>query len=596
MGHRLMQTGGLEARASSMRATTLALVCVLLFLAASVRAPAQTPPLPTTLHALREAITSGDILGARHGDFARYRPALARLYGDSGAHSLWITSAGLTRQAEALLGALAAAESRGLRPSDYDVESLAQGVATPMPGEEALLRFDAALSLAAMRLMDHAHRGRVDPRTLGFALGVPHAVHDLVPQVRSLSSARDVHAAIDAVEPAYARYRALEQTLGVYRALAANPALSPVPASRGSVHPGQPWAGTPALQQLLVALGDLPATLPRVATDTFGGALVDGVKRFQRRHGLAQDGVVGGATLQALRTPLQQRVMQIELAMERWRWLPDITAPRLVVVNIPAFRLYAFDRATAGERPVERMDVIVGSAYNGRHTPVFTGTMRAVVFHPYWDVPPSIARREEIPHLRRDPGYAERQGLEIVSGGDVGATIFPMTRANLDRVAAGTLRLRQRPGPGNALGPVKFVFPNAFNVYLHGTPAQSLFARTRRDFSHGCIRTSNPARLAEFVLAGQRGWDAARIAASMREGEPLQRVALDRPLPVYVLYTTVVTDDAGVPFFYPDLYGHDATLGRMLALPIRPRLMAGRDADNRSLWNETAGNCLTDNE
>ena len=548
----------------------------------------------TRTPALRQAIATGDIIGARHGDFARYREALMQLYGDSTTRALWMCDAGLTPQAQALLGALASAQSRGLRPTDYDVELLAQRVMTVASDDDAVLRLDAALSLAAMRFLDHDHRGRVDPRSLRFSLGVPHSPHDLAPLVRSLSTARDVHAAIDAVEPGYARYRALERTLSLYRALARDSTLTTLPIQRGGVRAGQPWLGTQALQRLLVALGDVPATAPKVATDTFAGALVDGVKHFQRRHGLAQDGVVGGATLTALTTPLSRRVLQIELAMERWRWLPDITSSRLVVVNIPAFRLYAFDRASAGERPVERMDVIVGSAYNRRHTPVFTGTMRSVVFQPYWDVPPSIARNEEIPRLRRDPGYADRQGLEIVRGGDVGAAVFPMTRANLDRVASGDLRLRQRPGSGNALGPVKFVFPNAFNVYLHGTPAQSLFARARRDFSHGCIRTSDPARLAEFVLKGQSGWNASHIAAAMAAGAPQRRVTLEHPLPVYILYTTVVVDDDGTPFFYPDLYGHDAALARLLGQPVEPRLVAQRSTGEAAVPQSPVPECLTD--
>lgn len=580
-------------------ASRVVVLCATLVLAAFTAVTAQTSE---AARAIRDAITAGDIDGVQRGDLARYRPALLRLYADSNARPLWLNGSRLTRQAEAVLGELASAEARALRPSDYDVELLAQRVAQGWTGAggaspgEKMLRFDASLSLSAMRFMDHAHRGRADPRSLGFALGVPHQLHDLVPLVWSLSTARDVHAAIDAVEPPYARYRALEQALVAYRAMAADPTLDAVPSSRVSIRPGQPWAGTAALQRLLVALGDVPATAPRTMSDTFGGALVDGVKQFQRRHGLAQDGVVGEATLQALRTPLPRRVMQIELAMERWRWLPDIIAPRMVVVNIPAFRLYAFDRETGGEQPVERMDVIVGSAYNRRHTPVFTGTMRYVVFHPYWDVPPSIARREELPHIRREPGYAERQGFEIVRGGDVGATVYPMTAATLDRVASGTLRLRQRPGPGNALGPVKFVFPNAFNVYLHGTPAQSLFARARRDFSHGCIRTSDPARLADFVLKGQSGWDSARVAAWMREGGPLLRVALERPLPVLILYATVVIDDAGRPFFYPDLYGHDATLARTLQLPAaKPRIIASVGWHDARMQPAPVGQCLTDN-
>jgi murein L,D-transpeptidase YcbB/YkuD len=536
---------------------------------------AQEPPSPSPVQIVRREIMAGGLQGASHGDMARYRPALLRVYADSTARGIWFADARLTRQAEVLLAELGAAEKRGLRPSDYDAEPLARtatilraGTPDATRGAE-LLRIDAWLTLSAMRFMDHAHRGRADPRSLGFAFPSAHGQHDHARLVVALSRSPDVHAMLDSLEPPFTRFRALEGLLSRYRTLAADSTLRDLPRISSSVRPGERWNGMPALQRLLVALGDIPATTApslQAESDSFGDALVDGVKHFQRRHGLAPDGTIGTATLAQLRTPLSERIVQIELTMERWRWLPDITSPRLVVVNIPAFRLYAFDRTMAegGQRLVERMDVIVRSAYRRRHTPVFTGEVRDVVFHPYWDVPASIARNEEIPHLRRDPGYAEREGLEIVRGGDVGATVYPISDANLQQVAAGTLRLRQRPGPRNALGSVKFVFPNQYNVYLHGTPAQSLFARTRRDFSHGCIRVSDPARLAEFVLKGQVGWDSARIAEAMGEAGGLLRVTLDRPLPVYILYATAVTDDDGVAFFYADLYGHDPALARAL--------------------------------
>lgn len=521
--------------------------------------------------ALRRAIATREIPGAQRADYARLSAALLRLYADSAPGPLWFSGTRLTAQAQAVLGELRIAETRGLRASDHDVEYVARRVepdSTVPIAPDSLLRLDAALSLSVMRFIDHVHRGRIDPRSLGFALDQEHSRHDLAALVASVSRSRNVHASIDSLEPPFARYRALENTLVLYRALAADSSLASLPPSRVSIRPGQAWAGVAALERLLVALNDLPAADARAArlpVDTFGGAMVDAVKRFQRRHGLQQDGVIGSSTLGALRTPLSRRVLQIELAMERWRWLPDTRAPRFVVVNIPAFRLLAFDREASGAIPKERLDVIVGAAYGRRHTPVFTNTMRYVVFHPFWDVPPSIARREEVPRIRRDPTYAYREELEIVRGGDVGATVFPMTNANLDRVAAGELRLRQRPGPANALGPVKFVFPNEYNVYLHGTPAQALFERARRDFSHGCIRVRTPERLARFVLAGQSGWNDARIADAMSDSAPQLRVTLERPIPVYILYVTAVTGDDGTTLFYPDLYGHDAALERALA-------------------------------
>jgi murein L,D-transpeptidase YcbB/YkuD len=212
------------------------------------------------------------------------------------------------------------------------------------------------------------------------------------------------------------------------------------------------------------------------------------------------------------------------------------------------------------------MKVIVGQA-EGRHgTPVFAGTMREVVFNPYWDVPPSIARKELLPLIRRIPDYVARESLEVVRGDDDDAIIYPPTAANLARVSSGMLRLRQRPGSINALGPVKFVFPNSYNVYLHGTPATELFAETRRDFSHGCIRIEDPLGLAQLVLRDQEGWDRAAIESAIAAGRTL-RVNLARPVAVFVLYATVVVRD-GRTYFYPDVYGHDAALARALDVTV----------------------------
>ena len=354
---------------------------------------------------------------------------------------------------------------------------------------------------------------------------------------------------------------ALAAELARYEALAREPGLRP-PAARRVVSPGDVHPDAAALRRFLGALGDLPrgsAGVIAPAADTlYTAELVDAVVAFQRRHGLEPDGVIGPATTAQLRVPLARRAHQLALALARWRQLPDTAPGRFIVVNVPAFRLYAFDRDDGSRWPRLRMNVIVGSA-EGRHdTPVFSGVLREVVFQPYWDVPPSIARSELLPRIRRDPGYLGREHLEIVRGGDHDAVVHAPTAANLARVATGALRLRQRPGPWNALGAVKFVFPNRYNVYLHGTPAQALFARARRDFSHGCVRVADPTTLAEWVLAGEQGWDRAAVEAAMTSGPPSRRVRLARPLSVHVLYATAVVGDDGLARFYPDIYGHDA--------------------------------------
>lgn len=544
----------------------------------TVASSAHTQPSPprTEMQMVRAELIAGLVKGLAHGDLPRYRAALLRSYPDSATHLLWSVNRQLTAQANAMLAELIGAEARGLRQADYDGESLRAEFGDTMAEhtrtELERLRTDVWLTMSAMRFMDHLHRGRVDPRRLGFALVGAHRSLDEATDVLSLSRSPNVASTLNALEPPFVYFRELKTLLARYRTLAADSALTPSPILNTRAFQAVRSIDSARVQRLLIALGDLPdtgAASVLARPDDVGPSSMRGVKHFQQRHGLTADGSIGAATLRALQTPLSQRVAQIVLTMERWRWLPDITSPRLILVNIPAYRLYAFDRSqrVGMDRPVVRMDVIVGSAYRRRRTPVFSGDMREVVFHPYWNVPASIARREEIPRMRHDPAYADRQGLEIVRGDDANATILPITETTLQRAAAGELRVRQRPGATNALGPVKFLFPNQYDVYLHGTPVQSLFAQTARDFSHGCIRVSDPALLAAFVMSGLPGWDSTRIDGAMHGADRTQRVVLSQPLPVYILYGTVVQDDENVAHFYPDVYGHDAALARALGAP-----------------------------
>jgi murein L,D-transpeptidase YcbB/YkuD len=288
---------------------------------------------------------------------------------------------------------------------------------------------------------------------------------------------------------------------------------------------------------------------------------VDAVKRFQERHILDADGVLGAGTIEALNVPLAARVRQLELAMERGRWLPRLDDRPAIFVNVPLFRLWASD-PVRGEEPL-RMRVVVGRSLDNR-TPIFVQQMEYVVFRPYWNPPYGIAANEIVPHARRDPSYLEREDLEIVASGDESAPALPATPENLDAVVAGRLFVRQRPGPKNALGLAKFIFPNHENVYMHGTPATQLFSRTRRDFSHGCIRVEDPARLAQWVLRDVPGWTRERIEAAMQAERPT-RVNLQAPLLVVLFYDTVHVNSEGVVHFVNDIYGHDGELDRALA-------------------------------
>lgn len=348
-------------------------------------------------------------------------------------------------------------------------------------------------------------------------------------------------------------YQLLQAALARYDELARDPSLTllPVLPSR-SIAAGDAYAGITALHRLLVALGDLPAAqAPR--SGLLDAAMIEGLKRFQKRHGLEEDGILGPATWRALTTPLARRVRQIRKTLERWDQLPPNPWQRAVFVNIPHFRLYALQAMSDPEARMLRMNVVVGRTVERLRTPTFVADMTHLVFRPYWEVPHSIAVNELLPAIPADARYLEKHQLEVV---DASAAVMAASPENLTAVATGTLRLRQRPGAHNALGAVKFMIPNSYNVYLHDTPEQSLFSRNRRAFSHGCVRVADPAALARFALADQPDWTPGRISAAMSAGEPL-RVELKEPVRVYVVYGTAIALESGEVLFFDDVYGLD---------------------------------------
>ena len=503
--------------------------------------------------------------------------ALARLYAPGAGRWLWSANGHPTPQARALLRVVEQVETRGLRTADYSalgiaalIDTLDRRTDADPPEPAVLARMDVLASRALLTLLHDLSLGRADPRALGLDLP-ERGAGDLAELALKASGAADLPGVIASVEPPYVGYAALVALLDRYRTLAADSTLVLPPLSR-TIRPNDPYSAAPRLRRLLSALGDLPpSALFTTEPDRYAGALVLAVMSFQRRHGLTADGVLGPDTRAELAVPLTDRIEQIELTLERWRWLPAHAPERYIVVNIPAFRLYAFENDSIAAHPVMSMNVVVGEAAGYHDTPVFVGEMRAVVFRPYWDVPPKIARKELVPAIRRGTIDMESEGYEIVGTGS-SSRVYPATRDNLARVAAGTLRLRQRPGRGNALGLVKFVFPNRHDVYLHGTPAMQLFGLARRDFSHGCIRAQQPAELASFALDGDSVWTSERIDAAMH-GDATVRVALTSPVTVYILYMTVMIGPDGTAYFYPDLYEQDERLSRALArFTLSPRV------------------------
>ncbi len=499
---------------------------------------------------------------------AEIRAAVDLLHPAAQSALYWVDDANRpTRQTQALLAALHAARFRGLDPADYEAEALQRRAdRLPQSGRAAATAFDHDFTHALARFAVHLERGRIRPQDAGYALAPRRLPSDLPALLRSLATTQDGPARLDALEPRYRHFALLKRSLSRYLDLAASGPDVMVPAlPRRSIRPGEDYPDVIALRRRLVQLGDLTGdgasavVLSRLDDDTVAGLIA-----FQRRHGLTADGVLGESTRRALNVPLARRLRQIELAMERVRWLPPPPEGPFIVVNIPQFRLFAFRGPLDAEQAMTAMNVIVGKTYPRFRTPVFTADIRQVVFRPYWDVPRNILRNELLPDLQREPQIALRDGYEAVRGQRDDSPVVPWSAAALEELAAGSLRLRQRPGPKNALGGVKFLLPNPYDVYLHSTPAQRLFGQSRRAFSHGCIRVEDPVALARFVLAGEAEWDDARIRASMEEGPASTRFPVKRPLPVMVFYATAVASEDGRVLFFEDLYGHDKRLDALL--------------------------------
>jgi murein L,D-transpeptidase YcbB/YkuD len=537
----------------------------LLLLACAPGPPARVPGPERALEpearraTIAERVHEAEHPWLRRPNFASFRDELEGLYAPRGNAPLWLDGARPTAASGEAIAALAEAGEKGLAPGDYDIRLLDAERRALLAGADAsperLALFDVALSVELLRLLSDLHIGRANPRSADFVLDVEARKTELPLLVLEAVRAGRVREVVSEVEPDFYDYRRLLGALAAYRALASDPAVAPVALEPG-VRPGDALGASDALARWLSALGDLSPE--ERSSGRYEGALVAGVARFQRRHGLEPDGVIDAATARALAVPPAARARQIELALERYRWLPEVGEQRFVFVNVPAFELRAFDATDPPGGPALSMRSVAGRA--GRTpTPVLAAALQHVVFSPYWNVPRSIVADEMLPKLERYPGYLAAQGMEIVANGSV----LPDAPESIAVLAAGEARLRQRPGPKNALGRVKFLFPNAHDVYLHGTPAQTLFQRSRRDFSHGCVRVEEPEALAAWVLREQPEWTPERIAGALA-GPDETWARVRSPILVVLLYTTVQVRSGGGVWFYEDVYGHDAALERFL--------------------------------
>jgi L,D-transpeptidase YcbB len=484
---------------------------------------------------------------------------LTRTFYERRQHQVaWIDNELPRPQMDALIRAIRAADREGLDPELYGLSFLegrrneaAKGFLTKKGFEPVEAgRMDALLTYVYMKYSSDLADGVADLAHADAAWRIePEKFDPLANLERALNENR-VEESLTGLTPDTPQYRNLRDALADYRKRAAAGGWPLLPANL-KLKPGQKSTAVAELARRLAASGDYQGDVSGNALPIYGEALQRAVTRFQRRHGLEPDGAIGPVVVAQLNVPIDRRIRQIELNMERWRWLPRDLGARHILVNIPTYQLEVWEN---GNVPLS-MRVVVGR--KDTPTPIFNDTMTYLVFSPYWNVPPEIAKNETLPSILKDAGFLDRNMMEVIDA--KGNVVDPVNIALDDPEA---YRFRQRPGASNSLGLVKFMFPNQFNVYLHDTPADSLFARATRSFSHGCVRIEKPKELAEYLLRDHAEWTPEKIDEAMHASEE-RSVKLTQPIPVYLGYWTAAVTADGVEF-RNDVYGIDATQSAQL--------------------------------
>jgi L,D-transpeptidase YcbB len=467
----------------------------------------------------------------------------------------WITPHGPGEKTAAALDALSAAASHGLDPRSYHEPALralsvALAEATDRDDrQQQIAELDVRLTTALLHAGRHVATGRLDPARVDPRWNTRREAPDYVTALARAADASTL-TFLESVQPVHPEYQALRDSLASFGGQVAG-GWPTVP--RGSVKAGDANAAVVLpLRQRLAMSGYLDASAS-LDSPQFDEEVGLAIGRFQEHHGLRATGILDRTTLERMNVPLETRIAQVAMNLERWRWLPDDLGGRHFMVNVPRFRLLAREH---GARVLD-MRVVVGK--RGNETPLFADEMETVVFSPYWNIPETIALEETAPAVARDPDYLARNNMEIL---DASGTVVPADTISWDDEAAlEGYRFRQRPGADNALGHVKFLFPNKHAVYLHDTPADALFERIGRAFSHGCVRVEEPERLAEYVLRDQKAWTSDAIRASMRAGTE-RHVKVTQPIPIFIVYMTAWVDENGGLHFEDDVYGYDARQAR----------------------------------
>jgi murein L,D-transpeptidase YcbB/YkuD len=608
----------MKFRATAVRYPFAVLVCGCMLLGISGcrgrhRRKATSPPNTTNYAANVERLDRSSTLpGMRWPDYADDLSSVQTFYNDRDNELAWTRDGKPTNAAMALLQLFQDAAQKGLNPEDYDADAtgegrwaarlqrlsvIAQKKDASEAAQDAVAQFDVAMTISAMRYLEDLHVGRVNPQALNFDIDAPQkrAAFDVATLLNDhLVDAEDVPQVAESVEPQSPIYKQTEQALAAYRVLAMkqsatpSPALPALPSGVKPVGVGGRYAAIPQLWTRLQVEGDVAAQEPGDAAtklpQSYDAKVAAGVKHYQERHGLQDDGRLGQATIDSLNVPMSVRVQELDDSLERWRWMPDNYMQPRVLANLPEFLLRAYE---ADHTLAFTMKVVDGEAKGNHDTPMFVRLMRYVVFRPYWNLPPSIIKKEIVPHL-------QKSGLRYLAANDYqvykndGTVVTKFTVHDLEHLR---YNVRQMPGPKNSLGLVKFLFPNTYDVYMHSTPELYLFGLWRRDRSHGCVRLQHADQMALWVLHGdqsdpdaENGWDADKIDVAMTGDLNNRTVNLKTPLPVVIGYFTAMPNEDGTTHFFNDIYGYDKDLEVALAkgrpyeraeMKINPKLVPG---------------------
>lgn len=505
-------------------------------LAALIAAMSLTPPASASIQP--EAIRQLAAGRAVEGEPLYGGKILLSFYQRRNFAPVWMADQQLSPRGQDALAQVAGAATEGLDPGDYHVAAITRMLARANGDDRALERAEVLLSDAVLLYATHLGSGRVDPRAVHPTWKLGRRKTDVIPALENALARGDLRGFFASLTPRSPGYARVRTALAALRAVEGRGGWNVVASARTPLKIGMRDARVIHLRNHLATTGDL-ALMQTSAPDLFDVNIETAVRRFQKRHAVHEDGVVGPETLRELNVPVRDRIRDLELTIERWRWLPDL-GERFAVINIADQRLMLID----GRRVILEMRTVVGK--EAQRTPIFSSRIEEVIINPYWNVPDSIAYKELLPKARRRPGFLAAEHIEWHDG-----------------------RLRQKPGPWNSLGSLKFNLPNDFDVYLHDTPARTLFDEPLRAFSHGCIRLHDPLALALYLLRDQPQWTAEQIACVVATQKET-RIKVTNPLPVHILYATAWTDDSGELQFRRDIYRRNPELiAAMRAKPAR---------------------------